>query len=283
MQYISTVQKTVEGAKRMITFLTELSRLAGEESLHYFGRIGEGDIEGKATSKDLVSIADKAIEKLIVDRILERFPDHDIFGEETGHRGTLSEYCWIIDPIDGTQSFVKHHPYYSISIALHKNGTGYAGAVNAPALGRLFTAVSGQGAFENGRPIHVSTCTELENAACATGFARLRENKVEPVLEKFARVLPHLRDIKRCGSAALDLAMTAAGVFDGYWEEGLQLYDVAAGVIIVREAGGTVTDLKGGNDYPAEGVIAGPPAIAAALRQLLAEESCCRENMGLKN
>lgn len=256
----------------MIDFLTELSRLAGEESLRYFGRIKEGDIEGKATSKDLVSIADKAIEKLIVAKILERFPDHDIFGEETGHRGIQSEYCWVIDPIDGTQSFVKHHPYYSISIALYKNGVGYAGAVNAPALGRLFTAVSGQGAFENGQPIHVSDCTELENAACATGFARLRENKVEPVLEKFVRVLPHLRDIKRCGSAALDLAMTAAGVFDGYWEEGLQLYDVAAGAIIVREAGGTVFDLNGGTNYPADGIIAGTKPVAESLRKLLTEK-----------
>lgn len=253
----------------MIDFLTELANLAGEESLRYFGKITEGDIEGKATSKDLVSIADKAIEKLIVAKILERFPDHDIFGEETGHRGIQSEYCWVIDPIDGTQSFVKHHPYYSISIALYKNGKGYAGAVCAPALGRLFTAVSGQGAFENGKPIHVSDCTELDHAACATGFARLRENKVEPVLEKFVRVLPHLRDIKRCGSAALDLAMTASGVFDGYWEEGLQLYDVAAGAIIVREAGGFVCDLNGGEDYPANGIIAGTPAIATALQKLL--------------
>ncbi|MBO5959374.1 MAG: inositol monophosphatase [Lentisphaeria bacterium] len=253
----------------MIEFLTELSRLAGEESLRYFGKIGEKDIEGKATSKDLVSIADKAIEDLIVAKITERFPDHDIFGEETGHKGKKSEYCWVIDPIDGTQSFVKHHPYYSISIALYKNGAGYAGAVNAPALGKLFTAVSGVGAFENGNPIHVSNCTDLNRAACATGFARLRENKVEPVLEKFVRVLPHLQDIKRCGSAALDLAMTAAGVYDGYWEEGLQLYDVAAGAIIVREAGGIVIDLDGAEDFPANGIIAGTPAVAPALQKLL--------------
>ena len=268
MQYISTVQKTVEGAKRMITFLTELSRLAGEESLHYFGRIGEGDIEGKATSKDLVSIADKAIEKRIVEKIVERFPDHDIFGEETGHRGIKSEYCWVIDPIDGTQSFVKHHPYYSISIALYKNGQGYAGAVNAPALGKLFTAVSGEGAFENGKAIHVSDCTELGSAACATGFATLRENKVEPAVNRFVRILPNLRDIKRCGSAALDLAMTAAGVYDGFWEDGLQLYDVAAGAIIVREAGGTVCDYSGGSDYPANGIVAGPDAIVQKLQKL---------------
>ncbi len=253
----------------MLDFLNDLSILAGEESLKYFGRIADSDIEGKATSKDLVSIADKAIENLIISKINERFPDHDIFGEETGHAGKNSEYCWIIDPIDGTQSFVKFHPYYSISIALYKNGEGYAGAVNAPALGRLFTAQKGKGAFMNGKAIHVSNCRTLEEAACATGFARLRENKVEPVLEKFDRILPQLRDIKRCGSAALDLAMTAAGVFDGYWEEGLQLYDVAAGAIIAREAGAVVCDFNGKNNFPADGIMAATPEIAAQMLDYL--------------
>lgn len=253
----------------MLDFLNDLSILAGKESLKYFGRIADSDIEGKATSKDLVSIADKAIENLIISKINERFPDHDIFGEETGHAGKNSEYCWIIDPIDGTQSFVKFHPYYSISIALYKNGEGYAGAVNAPALGRLFTAQKGKGAFMNGKAIHVSNCRTLEEAACATGFARLRENKVEPVLEKFDRILPQLRDIKRCGSAALDLAMTAAGVFDGYWEEGLQLYDVAAGAIIAREAGAVVCDFNGKNNFPADGIMAATPEIAAQMLDYL--------------
>ena len=101
----------------MIEFLTELSKLAGQEAMRYFGKINNSDIECKA-AKDLVSIADKAVEKLIISKISERFPEHDIFGEETGHAGKNSEYCWIIDPIDGTQSFVKHHPYFGISIAL---------------------------------------------------------------------------------------------------------------------------------------------------------------------
>ena len=121
----------------------------------------------------------------------------------------------------------------------------------------------------NGKPIHVSNCRTLEEAACATGFARLRENKVEPVLEKFDRILPQLRDIKRCGSAALDLAMTAAGVYDGYWEEGLQLYDVAAGAIIAREAGAVVCDFNGKNNFPADGIMAATPEIAAQMLDYL--------------
>ena len=253
----------------MLDFIVELAELAGKESLRYFGNITSADIEGKATDKDLVSIADKAIENIIISKISERFPDHDIFGEETGHAGKNSEYCWVIDPIDGTQSFVKNHPYYSISIALYKDGKGFAGAVCAPALGRLFYAQCGKGAFLNGKPIRVSNCASLHEAACATGFARLRENKVGPVLEKFNRILPGLRDIKRCGSAALDLAFTAAGVYDGYWEEGLQLYDIAAGVVIVQEAGGMVCDFNGKDNFPADGIIAGPEPVVRKILELL--------------
>ena len=121
----------------------------------------------------------------------------------------------------------------------------------------------------NGSAIHVSGCAMLEEAACATGFARLRENKVGPVLEKFNRILPGLRDIKRCGSAALDLAFTAAGVYDGYWEEGLQLYDIAAGVVIVQEAGGMVCDFNGKDNFPADGIIAGPEPVVRKILELL--------------
>ncbi len=253
----------------MLEFITSLAQNAGKESLKYFGSISESDIEGKGCSKDLVSIADKAVENMIISEISRRFPDHDIFGEETGHAGKKSEFCWVIDPIDGTQSFVKSHPYYAVSIALYQNGQPLAGAVNAPAMGRLFTARTGQGAFLNGRAIRVSACKKLDEAACATGFSLLRQNKVEVPLARFVQILPQLRDIKRCGSAALDLAMTAAGIYDGYWEEGLQLYDVAAGAIIAREAGALVCDFNGGENFPADGIIAGTPEIASQLQKLL--------------
>ena len=121
----------------------------------------------------------------------------------------------------------------------------------------------------NGRAIRVSACKKLDEAACATGFSLLRQNKVEVPLARFVQILPQLRDIKRCGSAALDLAMTAAGIYDGYWEEGLQLYDVAAGAIIAREAGALVCDFNGGENFPADGIIAGTPEIASQLQKLL--------------
>lgn len=255
----------------MIEFITSLAEKAGKKSLEYFGKIKTSDFSGKATAKDLVSIADKAVENFLISEISKHFPDHDIFGEETGHAGKNSEYCWIIDPIDGTQSFVKNHPYYSISIALYKNGKGFAGAVNAPALGRLFTAQQGHGAFMNGSPIHVSRCCDLNEADCTTGFARLREGagKVEPVLEKFSRIVPNVRSIFRCGSAALDMAFTAAGIYDCFWEEGLQLYDMAAGIVLVQEAGGMVSDFRGGDDYVNNGIIVGAPAVTGKLIQFL--------------
>ena len=253
----------------MIEFLEKLARSAGDESLRYFGKLNDTEIFGKATSKDLVSIADKAVEDMIISQISARFPDHDILGEETGHAGKKSEFLWIIDPIDGTQSFVKAHPYYSISIALYKDGKPYAAAVNGAAIGRLFCAQAGQGAYENGRRIRVSDCNVLGEAACATGFSSLRFNKVDDALAKFVRILPRLRDIKRCGSAALDLALTAAGVYDGYWEDGLQLYDVAAGAIIAREAGAVVCDFNGKNNFPADGIMAATPEIAAQMLEYL--------------
>lgn len=254
----------------MLEFIVEVAKAAGAEALKYFGHLAPSDVQGKATSKDLVSVADKAVERFIIDRITSRFPDHAFFGEESGHIGNKSPYCWVIDPIDGTQSFVQNHPYFSISIALYREGKALAGVVNAPALDRLFSAAAGEGAWLNGVGIRVSRCAELSEAACATGFALLRENRVERTLERFNRVLPHLRDIKRCGSAALDLGFTAAGIYDAYWEDGLKLYDVAAGVLIAREAGARVCDFDGGEDIPARGVIAGSPAIVGALQKLIA-------------
>ena len=252
----------------MLSFIIETARAAGEEAMKHFGKLRADQVSTKGSVRDLVSEADKAVEDLIISRIRARYPEHSIFGEETGKSGDSPD-CWVIDPIDGTQNFVKNIPAFSVSIGFKRNNEPYAGCVYQPALNMIFYAEKGKGAFENGKPIHVSNCRTLEEAACATGFARLRENKVEPVLEKFDRILPQLRDIKRCGSAALDLAMTAAGVYDGYWEEGLQLYDVAAGAIIAREAGAVVCDFNGKNNFPADGIMAATPEIAAQMLDYL--------------
>ena len=253
----------------MIDFIRTLAEKAGEKSLEYFGKLNEGDVSGKATQKDLVSIADKAVEDFIISEIRKNYPDHGIFGEETGHSDSDSPYCWVIDPIDGTQNFVKTHPFYSISIALFYENAPIAGAICAPVLKRLFYAEKGKGAFENGKKLSVSKCSSLGTASCATGFAEFRQNRTNPTLQRFCQVSPKLRDIKRCGSAAIDLAFVAAGIYDGFWEEGLGLYDVGAGMLLVTEAGGVVCDYNRKNNIPQDGIVAAAPGIADELLDAL--------------
>lgn len=245
----------------MREFICDLAKRAGELAMEYFNGIRPNEIFAKASASDLVSTADKNVEKLILETIRSRFPDHGFFGEESGKNNADAEYCWVIDPIDGTQSFVKQHIYFSISIALQKNHETIAGAVYAPAQGKLFYAEKGKGAFLNGNPIHVSGCSRLEDSACSTGFACLRGETDHKVFELFSTLVPNLRDIKRCGSAALDLCNVACGTYDGYWEYCLNLYDVAAGILIAQEAGAEVRDYHGGTDYPACGVAAANPLL----------------------
>lgn len=253
----------------MIDFIKDLAKRAGDKSLEYFGKLSDSDVSGKATKKDLVSIADKAVEQFIITEIKKRYPDHGVFGEESGRSDSDSPYCWVIDPIDGTQNFVNSHPFYCISIALFYNGSPIAGSICAPALGRLFYAEKGKGAFENGKKLSVSVCHTLDTASVATGFAELRQNRPEPTLSRFCKIAPMLRDVKRCGSAAIDLAFVAAGIYDGFWEEGLALYDVGAGMLMVTEAGGVVCDFNGKNDVPGSGVIAASPELAVQIRSAL--------------
>lgn len=255
----------------MISFLERIARSAGEETMAYFLRRKTFEVYSKSTPSDLVSTADKAVESMICAAIHSRYPEHDIFGEETGRSGSSSEFCWVIDPIDGTQCFVRKHPYFSISIALKQNGKSVAGCVYAPALGLLFSAESGGGAFENGVLISASSCRTLSEASCATGFACLRAGRKENNLKYCNRILPEIRDIKRCGSAALDLCFVASGRYDAYWELCLQEYDVAAGSLIASEAGAKVSDLHGGSNYPASGILAGSPALHAELLPFFAE------------
>lgn len=229
----------------MKEFLKQLAIEAGRVSLDYRARLADLAVNRKVHKKDLVTEADVAVEKYLVGQIQSRFPDHAILGEETGsHSG--SQYRWVIDPIDGTSSFVHGHPFYSVSIALEHNGAPLLAAVNAPALGQLFMAEKDSGATCNDNPIRVSTRSDLSECMLATGFACLRENAPENNLPLLVDILPRIRDIRRGGSAAIDLAYVACGILDGYWEMCLKPYDIAAGRLLVTEAGGTVTDFAGG-------------------------------------
>lgn len=252
----------------MIEFIKELAEDAGKKLLAFSGELASEDLKFK-NDRDLVTTYDQQTEDFLVSGILKKFPDHNIFGEETGKTDKSSEYCWIIDPIDGTTSFVHGQPFYSISIALQKNGNTILGLVYAPRLQEMFWAERGQGAFRNGKPVKVSSRNKLIQSVLCTGFACLRAECSENNLERFCRIAPELRGIRRFGSAAVDLSYVACGCLEGFWEMNLQPYDVAAGVIILQEAGGVVTDFEGGDEYPDKGIVATNGLIADELLELM--------------
>lgn len=193
---------------------------------------------------NLVTEIDKASEKAVVDLILKRFPDHSILAEESPAI-TGSEYRWIIDPIDGTTNFTHGFPIVSVSIGLEKSGRLIMGGVFDPFRKELFFAERGGGAFLNGRPIHVSKNRTLSESLLATGFPYDRKNNPDDYLAMLRVFLTQIQGIRRGGSAAIDLCYVACGRFDGYYEMKLSPWDKAAGMIIVEEAGGKLTDFSG--------------------------------------
>ena len=199
---------------------------------------------------DLVTQYDVATEQFIIEKLRAAFPEHTLIGEEThrGDFGTVFEKAIDIDPIDGTTNFVHGVPHVAISIAVYEHGEGQMGVVYNPILDELYCAVRGEGACCNGKTIHVSTQDTLQQALIATGFPY---SKVEQgadyawVMQTMDKMLPHVRDIRRLGSAALDLCYVARGTMDGYYEINLKPWDAAAGLIIAQEAGALVTSVDG--------------------------------------
>jgi len=227
----------------MKDFLREVALAAGQLTLEYRTRLGELEVSHKSR-RDMVSEADIAVEKYIVGRINAEFPEHAVLGEEGGEVGS-GKFRWIIDPIDGTTSFLRGQPFYSVSIALEKDGQVILGAVNAPVLGELFTAEKGAGAFLNCKPISVTKEDQLEACLLATGFACMRYEEEHNNMPYFAKIMPLITGIRRCGSAAIDMCYTACGRVDGFWELNLNIYDLAAGILIAEEAGAQVSDFTG--------------------------------------
>lgn len=230
----------------MKDFLKDIISEAGKISLDYRSHLSSLEVTRKSKN-DIVSEADIAVEKYLIEQIRRRYPDHGIHGEESGDIAGR-EYRWIIDPIDGTTSFVHGQPFYSVSIAVEKNGELILGAVNAPALKELFEARKGCGAFLNNKPIQVSKTDKLSDSVLSTGFACIRFGLEHNNLPYFNTILPKLRDVRRFGSAAVDLCYTACGRLEGFWELNLQPHDVAAGFLILSEAGGIYSDFTGTQD-----------------------------------
>ena len=207
------------------------------------------DLAYKGDEVDLVTQADKRSERFIVERLTKYFPEHAIAAEEgTGHESaSASEFRWHVDPLDGTTNFAHGYPYFCVSIALAQRDTLLVAAVLNPFYNELFTAARGQGANFNGKKIHVSKNATLSTSLLCTGFP-VRNRKLSPNLQFYGDFTQHSHGVRRDGSAALDLASVAAGRFDGFWEFGLKPWDTAAGVLLVQEAGGAISDFHG-NPY----------------------------------
>jgi myo-inositol-1(or 4)-monophosphatase len=221
--------------------MSAIAREAGALIMDYFGRV---HIEYKGDA-DLVTGADRAAEKLILDRICARFPGHNVMGEEGTRIEEGSEYRWYVDPLDGTTNFAHGFPVFCVSLAVEHRGSRLAGVVYDPTRDELFAAEKGSGAFLNQKRIHVSKTSNLAECLVATGFPSHKRHK-NPNIFFYHQLTLRTHGVRRAGSAALDLCSVAAGRFDGFWEFNLNPWDTAAGVLIVEEAGGKVSDFSGG-------------------------------------
>lgn len=231
-----------------------VARRAGEVLLQYRAELVTLRTEFKGR-RELVTAADRAAEQVVVEHLLAAYPEHAVLAEEgvltpAGKPHRDADLVWILDPLDGTTNFVHDLPFFAVSIALVQRGVPVLGIVHAPVLGHTYTAARGAGAMRDGKVIAVTATKDLADALVATGFSYNRNDaNQDDNSERLTRMLPRCRDLRRFGSAELDLCCVADGRFDGYWEMYLAPYDVAAGALIVREAGGTVTDLSGGDDW----------------------------------
>lgn len=242
------------------------AREAGRIQMEYF-RTSRLDLQTKNGQADVVTVADKAAERSIIENIRREMPGHSVLAEESGETviGNGS-WRWIIDPLDGTTNFSQGLPMFSVSIALEHNGNILLGVVYAPYLEELFHAVAGEGAFLNGKQIRCSDKTNLDQSVAATGFPVDKDHNPDNNIANFSRIAPKLRGIRRLGSAALDLCYTAAGFLDAYWELKLHHWDIAAGALIAREAGANVELLRPENDFS---ILASSPGIFPELRGLI--------------
>ena len=246
------------------------AREAGQVLLDNLGKVKE--IEFKAKN-DLVTEIDLLSEHLIVDIIKSDFPDHSVLAEEGGQMEDVSDYRWLIDPLDGTMNYAHAYSFFSISIALEHKGEVILGVVYNPLRDEMFSAETGKGSYLNGDPIKPSNTDELSNSLLGTGFLHEDESLVEKNLVHFSNFIWNAQGVRRDGSAALDLCYVANGRFDGFWELGLHVWDMAAGAFIVKEAGGLVTNIKGGEFTPYKGeIVASNGLIHSQMVELLCKE-----------
>ena len=256
----------------LMNVMVQAAVRAGRGLVRDFGEIENLQVSRKGPG-DFVSIADRKAEESIR-RDLERArPDYSFLMEESGVvEGADSQHRWIIDPLDGTANFLHGIPVFAVSIALESQGKLVAGVVFNPAMDELFTAERGQGAFLNDRRLRVAGRQDLTDCVIGTGVPHIGRGHHGRYLHQLAAMMPKCSGIRRLGAAALDLAWVAAGRLDGFWEEGLSPWDVAAGALLVREAGGFITDEDGNADVlDAQMIVAGNEKIHGALRETFAK------------
>ena len=250
----------------IINIATDAARAAGSLIIRAMKRLDTIVITEKKPN-DFVTEVDQRVEQEIISIIKKAYPTHSILGEESGeHEG--DDYQWIIDPIDGTRNFIHGFPHFAVSIAVAYKNRIEHGVIYDPLRQELFSATRGKGAQLNERKIRVSARKQLSECLLGTGFAYRHQDKDAPIPPKiFDAIMPTCGDVRRAGAATLDLAYVACGRLDGFWELGLKIWDVAAGVLLVKEAGGMVCDPAGGEDYLKTGnVVAANPII---MRQFL--------------
>lgn len=265
----------------MLNIAVKAARAASKVMIHNIERLDQLKIEKKGRA-DYVSEVDRQAEEIIIQTIHDAYPDHGILAEESGIQGDKdkSEHEWIIDPLDGTTNFLHGYPVYAVSIALRVKDVLQVGVVYDPSRDDLYSAAKGKGAHLNDRRIRVSETRRLADAMLATGFPYADMQYLEPWIGSFRALVPHVAGVRRAGSAALDLAQVAAGRFDGFWEFGLKSWDIAAGIILIQEAGGFCSDTQGEQRMLETGhIIGGNPKLFSKIQTLVKEHAKSLDNI----
>ncbi len=245
------------------------ARLAGDIILKKLGHLSKEDVQTKQAF-DFVTRVDRWSESVIMQTIREKFPSHRFLTEETLKQEDTGDYRWIIDPLDGTTNYIHSYPMFSVSIALEYESDIILGVVFDPVRDELFYALRGEGAYLNNRPIKVSSIKDLGSCLIATGFPFRAKDMIDVYLAAFKEIFYGVSDIRRAGSAAIDLAYVAAGRFEGFFELKLSPWDIAAGSIIIQEAGGIITDFGGRKEYIATGnIVAGNKSIQPEILRIV--------------
>lgn len=248
----------------LLNIAVNAARSAGNIIIRAIDKLDSIKVQNKARH-DYVTEIDQIAEQEIISIIHKAYPEHAICGEESGSIGQ-SEFVWIIDPLDGTTNFIHGFPHFAVSIAVEHKGAIEHGVIYDPLKQDLFTATKGCGARRNEHRMRVSQHSKLEEALLGTGFPYTNPAQLTDYLKTFSSIFPLTAGIRRSGSAALDLAYTAAGILDGFWEANLAKWDIAAGSLMIQETGGLISDFYGEDNYLTSGnVIAGTPKVFKAL------------------